>query len=131
MANYEIIIYSTACGLDELGNYSRVKDARRRAKQELRRPDITGAIVYDLRKCQVVSLYGYFPERAMPLQRPTLYRVYSGLPGRGYRWTPCTIAYASEEDAQAAKTRAERCHYCHDNGQPLQYIIRVELGALC
>lgn len=55
------------------------------------------------------------------------YRVYAGVGGRGHKWHPHTVAYASMDEAIAAKMRCEARGILDLYNRPIKYIIREEV----
>ena len=64
--SYQIITYSPDIGTDEHGDYRTQKEARQAIKQYRQE---AGALIYDLDRLRIVYRRGYWPTRALPIER--------------------------------------------------------------
>ena len=68
MKRYQVITYCSECGADEKLDYATKSEAEKVARNFRIAENYEGALVYDLRAKKTISLHGWFPLSAMPVE---------------------------------------------------------------
>ena len=68
MKRYQVIVYDHESGVDERFSYETQKKANKVARHYHRHIDYEGALVYDLQEHRTITVYGFIPQAAMPIE---------------------------------------------------------------